>query len=69
MIGKVLEFLSYREIMVTVRYLNKGFIHFTSMLMHYLPDEFKTAILKANLSKIYTGKAKMPMITHSYYKN
>ena len=67
-IGHVLEYLDYKTVMATIRYLNKSFLFFTERLLHYVPGLDLHAYLKCNLSDMYNGKCKIPPLCHAYYQ-
>ena len=67
--GQVLNFLDYRFMMTTVRYLNKSFLVLTQSHCKYIPDMKREAVLKASLHEIYTGEYRMPILRHPYYTN
>ena len=68
-VSKIAEYLSYKEIMTKMRYLNLSFLHLTTNLIQYFPSIEKYALMKVNLTKVFMGESMMPIITHPYYKN
>lgn len=58
--GQILKFLDYKSVMVTMRYLNKGFLKLTTSNLNFIPCN-KTAIMKVSLVEVYKGRSGMKL--------
>ena len=68
-VGQILKYLEYEEVMTTVRYLCKSFIQYTQNKCHYIEDIKKKAQMRVSLNEVYNGSAMMPIVNHPYYTN
>ena len=67
--GKIMSYLDFDFVMLTLRYLNKSFIIFTEEKDSYWFQMNRRAIMKSDLAKIYLGNWKIPPLRHPYYNN
>jgi len=67
--GVVMDFIDYKFLMTTVRYLSKSFLVFTQENCHYSSHMDRKAFIRVSLKEMLEGTVRIPMLNHPYYSN